>query len=132
MAVYRGCFGKVLVGGTPSVVAEVRNYTLNENAEVLDASSIGDCTKSKNVGAVEWDGTVNCWWDDTDTNGQVAMTVGTSIAIEVGPEGNTTGDFKYSGTGIIQSVEVLGGVDGLVERNISFVGTGSLTKGTFV
>lgn len=131
MTVHRGCFGKVLVGGTPSLVAEVRNYTISETADVLDASSIGDCTKSKNVGAVEWEGSINCWYDPDDTNGQEVLTVGTSIAIEVGPEGNTTGDEKLSGTVIVQSLEVLGGVDGLVERNFSFVGSGALTRSTF-
>lgn len=130
MAVTRGCYGVIKVGATPSTVAEVRNWSLSETSEILDASSIGSCTKSKSVGAVEWSGELQCWWDPTDTTGQEAMDVGTSIAVELYPGGASTGDTYYSGTAIISGIDRTGGVDGIVESNFSFVGSGSLSQST--
>jgi hypothetical protein len=130
MAVTRGCFGKVKVGATPSLVAEVRNWTLDQSAEVLDSSSIGDCTKSYTVGAVSWNGNLSCFWDATDTTGQEALDVGTEIDVELYPEGDTTGDVYYSGTAIVSQISRSGGVDGIVEAAFTFQGQGALTQST--
>ena len=72
---------------------------------MLDSSAIGDCTKSYTVGAVDWSGTVSCWWDATDTNGQEAMDVGTTITtLSLQPEGDTAADVTYSGSAIITAI----------------------------
>ena len=41
---------------------------------------------------------VECHWDETDTNGQEALDVGTSATIELYPEGADSGDAYYHGT----------------------------------
>ena len=128
MAITRGCYGTVEVDA--ATVAEVKAWELNTSAEVLDSSAIGDCTKSYTVGAVDWSGTVSCWWDATDTNGQEAMDVGTTITtLSLQPEGDTTADVTYSGSAIITSIARSGAVDSIVEANFSFQGTGTLTQG---
>jgi len=132
MAITRGCTGIFLVGGTPAAVGEVRNVTLNQNAEILDASKINDsCNKARSVGANEWGVALQTWWDPNDTTGQETLDIGASVDCEIGPEGNTTGDKKYSGTAIVQSVDITYGADGIAERNVNMVGNTVLAESTF-
>ncbi len=132
MAITRGCTGIFLVGATPAAVGEVRNVSLSQNAEILDASKINDgCVKARSVGANEWGVAIQTWWDAADTTGQEVLDVGATVECEIGPEGNTTGDIKYSGSAVVQSVDISYGVDGIVERNFNLVGSTVLAAGTF-
>ena len=128
MAVTRGCYGVVEI--STNAIAEVKSWELNTSAEVLDSSSIGSCTKSYTVGAVDWSGTISCWWDATDSTGQELMGVGDTVSLSVQPEGDTAADVTYSGSAIITSIARSGAVDSIVEANFSFQGTGALTQGT--
>ena len=67
--------------------------------------------------------------NETDA-GQVATSVGSEITLEVYPEGSTTGDTYYSGTAFVTAFNVNSSFDGIVEAEISFQGSGGLTKTT--
>lgn len=130
MAVTRGCFGKVKSGATPDLVAEVRDWSFDESADVIDVSSIGSCTKTKTVGAINTSGTINCWWDPADT-GQGNFVIGDIIALELHPGGDASGTTYYeTATAIISSISRRGGVDGAAEANFSFEVNGGMTTST--
>jgi len=131
MATHKGCEGIVKVGDTPTVVGEVTDWTIDEKAEVIDASAIGDCNRKKDVGPLDWSGSINAHWDAED-DGQIAIGVGTLVVIDVYPSGEESGDTHYTGTGIITGINRSGGFDGLVKAGFSFEGTGTLTESQVV
>ena len=128
MAVHKGSEGVVKI--LTNTVAEVRDWSLEETAETIDSTQLSDAAKTFEVGTTSWSGSVNAFWDETDTNGQVAMSAGASVTLNLYPEGATSGDTYGSGTAIISSISKSGGIDGLVEASFSFQGTGALTWAT--
>ena len=61
---------------------------------------------------------------------QETLTAGSSISFVLLPEGNTTGDASYTGTGIITGMSINDSMDAIVSRTVTFQGTGALTVGT--
>ena len=98
--------------------------------DTIEKSAMGDSYRSFLVGLGSWSGSADVFFDDTDTNGQVACAVGSSVTVAFQMEGNTTGDHKLSGTGIITSRSISQSFDGMVDATISFTGTGGLTETT--
>ena len=128
MANHAGSEGTVHVGA--NAIAEIKGWPLSESANIIDDSEIGDAWKTKKAGSKEWNGSIDCFWDETDTNGQVAMTMGASITLNLYPEGATTGDTYYTGSAIITGISRSAAVDGMVEVSFTFEGNGALTEST--
>jgi len=128
MAVHKGSEGVVKI--LTNIVAEVRDWSLEETAETIDSTQLSDAAKTFEVGTTSWSGSVNAFWDETDTSGQGAMTAGATVTLNLYPEGATSGDTFGSGTAIISSISKSGGIDGLVEASFSFQGSGALTWAT--
>jgi predicted secreted protein len=130
MATHTGSEGTVRVG--LNAIAEIRSYSVEETADTVEDSSMGDAYRSFKTTLKSWSGSVDVFWDETDTNGQVAMTVGTEVTINFFPEGATAGQTEkyYSGTAIVTGRTVTGSFDGMVESTITLQGTGALTLST--
>jgi predicted secreted protein len=75
-------------------------------------------------------GSIDVFWDETDTTGQGALTVGSEVTIKFYPEGATTGDTFYSGSAIVTGKTINGSFDGMVEASITVQGTGALATST--
>ena len=75
-------------------------------------------------------GSVDVFWDETDTNGQVSFAVGASVTLAVYPEGATSGDTYYSGTAIVTGRTITSSFDGMVEASFTLQGSGALTAAT--
>lgn len=127
MASYKGCEGSVKVG--TDTVVEVRDWSLTETTEILDASALGSCAKVKKAGMTDGTGSITCLWDDTDTAGQGAMTNGAEVELNLYPKGATTGDRFVTFQAIITSVGVSGSYDGLVEQTFDYEATGAIVWG---
>ena len=127
MATHHGKEGVVTAGGTG--VGELTGFTLETTADVVEDTALTDATKSFLVGRTSFSGTLEMSYDETDSP-QQTLTVGSSIAFVVLPEGNTSGDEKFSGTGIITGMSVNNGMDAVVTRSVTFQGTGALTRAT--
>ena len=129
MATFSGNDGIVKVGA--NAVAEVMSFTVNQTMEPIDDTSMGDSWRSHLAGLKTWDGTVEVRWDDTDTNGQEALTVGASVTLNLLPEGGTAGDYQLSGTASVTSISQTQSYDNTtVTRTFTFQGSGALTIGT--
>ena len=70
-------------------------------------------------------------YDEADTNGQVALAVGSSVTLNFAPEGSDSGDVKLTGTAIVTGKSITSSFDGLVESTITVQGTGGLTTTTY-
>ena len=128
MAVHKGSEGTVKVG--VNAIAEIRSYSIEETSDTLETSSMGDTARTYTPNLTSWSGSVDVYWDETDSTGQGALTVGAEVTLNVYPEGDTSGDTYYAGSAIVTSVTKNASFDGLVEASISVQGTGALTSAT--
>lgn len=128
MATHTGSEGTIHVGS--AVIAEIRSYSVNENADTIECTAMGNTARAYKSGLQSFDGTLDVFWDETDTNGQVALAIGASVAIKFYPEGAASGDTYYSGTAIVTSRSINASFDGMVEMSIGVQGTGGLTTAT--
>ncbi len=127
---YSGNNGEVKIG--TNLVAEIVGFDLNESASTSDSSQLGDAADTHLVGSTSWSGTINCWYDDTDTNGQGALTIGASVEVHLLPRGVGSGLPDLSGTATITSIDSSNSRNSTITANFSFTGNGALTHGTQV
>ena len=128
MATHTGSSGLIKVG--TNTVAEVRSFTLDTTAELLEDTTLTDTSKTFQVGKKGATASVECFWDETDTNGQIAIAEGSSVALNLYPEGADSGDYYYSGTWLITANSTSTPTDGMIEATFSATLTGALTRGT--
>ena len=127
MATHFGKEGVVTAGGTG--IGELTGYTLETTADVVEDTQLSDSTKSFVAGRTSFSGTLEMSYDETDSP-QQTLTAGTSISFILAPEGNSTGDETFTGTGIVTGMSVNVSLDGITTRSVTFQGTGTLTRGT--
>jgi predicted secreted protein len=127
MATHKGSEGTLKVG-TDSL-AEIRSYSLEESADTLEDTSMGDSARTYKSSLTSFSGSVDVFWDETDT-AQNALTIGSEVTLNVYPEGADSGDTYYTGTAIVTGVTRSASFDGLVEASVSVQGTGALTSTT--
>ena len=128
MATTHGKDGAVFIGSDQ--VAEVSAFTLNQSADVAEATAMGDSAASFKVGITRGDGSVTCHWDASDTTGQEALTVGSQVSLKLYPEGNTTGNVEYSFSAWITSASISAAMGDIVSREFAFSVEGVVTEGT--
>jgi predicted secreted protein len=122
MSTYLGKEGVIKIQN--QTVAEVRSWTLNTAAELIDASTLGDDWKVHQPTVKSWHGSLSCFWDETDAL-QSALTVGEQITLTLYPAGDADHHARFSGTAFITARDYTGSHNGLVEANITFQGTGA-------
>ena len=127
MATHHGKEGVVTAGGTG--VGELTGFTLETTGDVVEDTALTDATKSFVAGRTSFSGTLEMHFDETDSP-QTSLTAGSSIAFILLPEGNSSGDRSFSGTGIVTGMSVNHSMDAIVSRTVTFQGTGTLTIGT--
>jgi predicted secreted protein len=128
MATHKGSEGTVKVGS--NAVAEIKSYSIEESADTLEDTSMGDSARTYKPSLSNFSGSLDVFWDETDTNGQGALSIGSEVVLNVYPEGDTTGDTYYTGSAIVTGVSRSASFDGLVEASISVQGNGALTTST--
>lgn len=128
MAVHKGSEGTVHVGS--NAILEIRSYSLEESCDTIEDSTMGDSARTYLASLTTFSGSVDVFWDETDTNGQVALAVGSSVTIKFYPEGSASGDTYYSGTAIVTGKTISASFDSMIEASISVQGTSAITTAT--
>lgn len=126
MATHTGNGGEVQIGA--NVVAEVLSWSLSEGINVVDDTVSGDTADTHKTGTTNWNGSVSCYWDETDATGQEAMTIGAAVALHLLPDGSTTGDIDFDGNATITAIERSSANNSIVTANFTFQGNGALTR----
>lgn len=108
-------------------IANVTGASFETAMSTADASGCGDTEEKPMAGMLSGAGSFTAWWDETDTNGQIALQTahraGTAVTFKLCPEGNTTGDAIFSATDIIITrLGVAFTKDGITEMSVSFQG----------
>ena len=127
MATHHGKEGVVTAGGTG--VGELTGFTLETTGDVVEDTALTDATKSFVAGRTSFSGTLEMHYDETDSP-QQTLTAGSSISFVLLPEGNSSGDESFTGSGIITGMSVNNALDAVITRSVTFQGTGTLTRGT--
>jgi len=131
MGTHWGNEGTVKFGA--NAVAEIVEWDLDESVDPVDDTAMGDAYRTHIAasGTKKWNGTFTCHWDEADTNGQQAATVGASVTLNLYPEGATTGDSYMTGTATITQRGMTVKMDGdTIRQTFSFLGNGALTRTT--
>ena len=128
MATLTGNNGTVKVGS--AAIAEIRSFSVDETMDTIESTSMGDTYRTFETSLKSWSGSVDIFFDDTDTTGQGALTVGSEVTVNFQVEGDTTGDHLLSGAAIVTGRTINSSFDGLVEASLSLQGDGALTEGT--
>jgi|TARA_R100001480_G_scaffold80551_1_gene89740 hypothetical protein len=128
MANHTGVSGVVKVGS--NVVAELRSFTIDTTAELIEDTTLTDTSRTYQFGKKGATVSAECWWDETDTNGQIAIIEGSQVALNLYPEGADSGDYYFSGTWLIGSNSISIPTDGIIEASFNATLTGALTRGT--
>ena len=126
MAVHKGSEGTVKVGANG--ILEIRSYSIEESADTLETSTMGDTARTYVPSLTTFTGSVDVYWDENDTNGQGALSIGAEVTLNVYPEGDASTDTYYTGSAIVTGVTRTASFDGLVEASITLQGTGALTE----
>ena len=126
MAVHKGSEGVVKVGS--NTVAEVTAFSFDETVDTIESTALSNSARSYVADYVGFTGTVDCQWDETDTSGQGAMTVGSTVTLNLYPEGSASSATYYTGSAIITSISRANAMGSIVTASFSFTGTNALTS----
>ena len=130
MATHTGVEGTVKVGTV--AIAEIRSFSVEETGDVIEDTTMGDTARTYLAGLKTYTASIDCLWDELNVTGQGAMTVGSTITLNLYPEGASTGDVYYTGSAIVTGRTITASYDGLVELSITCQGSGALTQSTAV
>ena len=130
MATHAGSEGTVKVGS--NAIAEIRSFSIEETADTIEDTTMGDGARTYKPSLTSFSGSVDVFWDETDSTGQGALSIGAEVTLNLYPEGSTTGDTYLSGSAIVTSRSISSSFDGMVEMSISVQGNGALTTTTVV
>lgn len=128
MATHAGSEGTVKVGS--NAIAEIRSFSIEETADTLEDTTMGDTARTYKSSLTSFSGSVDVLWDETDSSGQGALTIGASVTLNLYPEGDATGDTYLTGSAIVTGRSISSSYDGLVEMSITVQGNGALTSTT--
>ena len=127
MAIHKGSSGTVMVGS--AAIASIRSYAFDEQSETIETTTLGDVNKSYVSSVNSWSGSVDVYFDETDTS-QNALTAGAEVTLKFYVEGTTSGDKYWTGNAIVTGFSVNASNDSMVESSISVIGNGDLTLST--
>tara|TARA_R110000823_G_C15793789_1_gene486420 strand:+ start:14 stop:406 length:393 start_codon:yes stop_codon:yes gene_type:complete len=125
MATHTGTAGTIKVG--TAAVAELRSFSIEETADTVETTVMTDSARKFKPTLTSFSGSADVYWDETDTSGQVALSVGSEVTIGFYPEGDAAASTYYTGAAIVTGVSRSSSFDGMVEASISLQGNGALT-----
>ena len=124
MATKLGREGLIKLSST--TIGELRNYALTHSSDTVEDSVIGDTYRTRLASMKSFSVSGDLYWDETDA-GQLLITIGSSVTLNLYPEGATSGDVYYSGAAIVTQFNVSAAFDGIIEGSIAFEGNGALS-----
>jgi predicted secreted protein len=125
MANHLGREGTVRISST--TIGELRNYSLAHSSDVVEDSTLGDVYRTRKATMRSWSVSGDVYWDEVDA-GQVALTIGSTVTVNLYPEGAAATANYYSGSGIVTKFDISASFDGMVEGSISIEGNGTLAS----
>jgi len=132
MATTKGSSGVVKLavsGGSVAAMGEIRSFTLDETADTIEDSVMGDSARTYVSSLTTATLSVDVYWDDADAV-QLVMDAAADLDWELYPTGTGTGEKYYSGSGILTSKSLTASFDGMVEGSFALQVSGTVTEAT--
>jgi predicted secreted protein len=124
MANHLGKEGVLKISTT--TVAEIRGYSLGQSAATTEDTVIGDEWTTHKTTLKSWQGSGDLFWDEADA-GQIALTIGATVTVNLYPEGIASSSTYFSGSALVTAFDVTARHDSMVEATFSFQGVGALS-----
>jgi predicted secreted protein len=124
MATKLGREGLIKLSST--TIGELRNYALTHTSDTVEDSVLGDTYRTRLASMKSFSVSGDLYWDETDA-GQLLITIGSSVTLNLYPEGASVGDVYYSGAAIVTKFNVTASYEGIIEASIEFDGNGVLS-----
>jgi hypothetical protein len=125
MANHLGREGTVRISST--TIGELRNYSLSHSSDTVEDSILGDVYRTRKATMRSWSVSGDVYWDEVDA-GQIALTIGSTVTVNLYPEGAASTAIYYQGSGIVSKFDISASFDGMVEGSISIEGNGTLAS----
>ena len=113
-----------------NAVGSVSGFSLDTTGDVIENSNLGSTARQYLAGRTSWSASVEAHFDETDTNGQQALTVGSSVTLNLYPEGADSGDNYWSGTALVTGESHSVTLDDTIKSSFTAQGTGVLSRST--
>lgn len=127
MATFHGRSGQVFIAANQ--VAEVNEFSVDLAAEYAEDTNMNDQDKTSHADPIRsGSGTLTCWWDDTDANGQELLNVGESATLLLRYEGTGSGLNQLSFTARVTNEGITARKGEIVTRTIAFQVSGAVTR----
>jgi len=124
MAVLTGKDGSVKIG--PNTVLEIDSFSLEFGTDLEETQAFGDSWKERTANLADWSGTFEGRFDNTDTNGHIALQNaalnGTTVSLRLYVDGT----HYYSGSAYIRPTLNVR-VGETIKVSYAFTGSGALT-----
>jgi hypothetical protein len=127
MAISTAANGVIKSGST--AVAEITGYSVEHMTDTVESTVIGDTARTYEATLKSFTMSIDAFWDPADS-GQDTLTVGSSISFSIYPEGETSGDTYYTGSGIITGRTISTSNGEMISASFSVQGDGDLTEAT--
>ncbi|MBM4229504.1 MAG: hypothetical protein FJ184_01995 [Gammaproteobacteria bacterium] len=124
MANHLGREGVFKISST--TIGEIRNYALAQSSDVVEDTVIGDTFRTRRATLKTWSVNGDLFWDEVDA-GQIALTIGSAVTVNLYPEGIAATSTYYSGGGIVTKFDISAAFDGMIEGSITIEGNGTLS-----
>jgi hypothetical protein len=127
---------KIGTQGAPTVVTDRSNnyktLDFEENVDLAESTAFQDTDKTYEVGFKDnkFSGTGN-WTAALDAHLGALLGFATPVAFELGPQGSTTGNVKYTGNCYCVSFKKSGAYNALNSFTSDFTISGPVTRGTY-
>ena len=128
MANHTGQAGTVKLSS--NAVGSVSGFSLDTTGDVIENSNLGSTARQYLAGRTSWSASVEAHFDETDSNGQQALTVGIIFVLNLYPEGADSGDYYWSGSALVTGESHSVTLDDTIKSSFTAQGTGVLTRST--
>jgi len=119
MATFSGKDGAVYIGNV--AVGEVRDWSIEQSANRIDDTVMGDSWMTGKITQRSWTASFNVYYDPA-----TSIAVGDLLTLNLYPQGKTTGLKYYNGQAHVTSLSSTASFDGMIEASVSVEGTGEL------
>jgi len=126
MATHAGSEGIVRIGNNQ--IAEVKSWSLEEVCDTVDASIIGTEWRKNQATIKSWSGSIEAFWDEEDIDGQGRLIIGSTVQLNLYPEGVEDDRWYFAGSAIVTGISRQASFDGLVESSFTFIGNNRLLE----
>ena len=126
MTTATGNSGSLDFGG--SAITELKSWSLEESAEQIDDTAMGDSNKTAKSGLPSASGTIEVHYDEADAV-QESMDAGSTGVLILYPKGTGSGQPRITLTVQVTGRSTSGGIDEILPQSFNYaISTGSVTR----